>query len=393
MNEAHDTRVSKASRPVLNSANSLKLAMFAINLSGGMTMSDVKGRLQATWEENKELARHADRLGFDAVVPVARWRGWGGDTNLGERSFETFTWAASLLAVTKRIQVFATCHVPLVHPLFAAKMATTADHVSGGRFGLNIVAGWFEAELSMFGLRQKEHDERYAVADEWAEALKQLWTQSGEQEYHGRHFDINGGVLEPKPLQTPYPVVMNAGTSPSGRDFAAKHSDMMFAGLSGLDGAAEQVTQIKQQARDDYGREVKVFARCHIVCRETEGEAWDYYNYVHREAADFAAAANVMGLNRAQTVRGDWSEDERKNLEVATRGWGILMVGTPQQVADYMVAAHEAGIDGLAVSFVDYRDGLSWMEREILPLLVKAGVRAGLPTSAERDAAVAGPHA
>ena len=64
-------------------------------------------------------------------------------------------------------------------------MAATADHVSGGRFGLNIVAGWYTGELSMFGLHQREHDERYEVADEWAEVLKQLWTVDGERDFHG----------------------------------------------------------------------------------------------------------------------------------------------------------------------------------------------------------------
>jgi FMNH2-dependent dimethyl sulfone monooxygenase len=96
---------------------------------------------RGSWEENLRLARWADRLGLDAIVPIARWRGYGGEANLGDRSFETFTWATGLLAATRRIQVFATMHVPLGHPLAVAKMGATADHISGGRFGLNIVAG------------------------------------------------------------------------------------------------------------------------------------------------------------------------------------------------------------------------------------------------------------
>src|SRR5207237_4406784 len=96
----------------------------------------------------------------------------------------------------------------------------------------NIVAGWYAAELEMFGLSQREHDERYKVADEWAAALKQLWTLEGEHDFHGRYFHIPAGVLEPKPLQKPHPVIMNAGTSPAGRSFAAKHSDVIFAGLT-----------------------------------------------------------------------------------------------------------------------------------------------------------------
>jgi FMNH2-dependent dimethyl sulfone monooxygenase len=381
MNQPIDPAVDKRSQPVLNEVNQLKLALFGINLSGGPTMSDVEGRIAATWPENLALAQHADRIGLDAVVPVARWRGWGGESNLGERSFETFTWASGLLASTRNIQVFATFHVPLAHPILAAKMATTADHISGGRFGINIVAGWYEAELAMFGLVQKDHEARYEVADEWAEAVKRLWTESGEINYRGKHFDIARGVLDPKPLQKPYPVIMNAGTSAAGRAFAAKHSDMMFVGLRGLDTAAEQVNEIKQQALDEHGRDVRVFARGHVICRDTEREARDYYNYVHLEAADFAAAANVMGITKQHSKRADWSADERKNLEAVTRGWGIPMVGSPEQVAAHMIAASEAGVDGLALSFVDYHDGLERLEHQVLPLLAQAGVRAPVPSA------------
>src|SRR3954470_986642 len=121
-----DAPVDKFSLPVLNSENALKLAVFAINLRGGATLSDVEGKVEARWPEIQGYAQHADRIGVDAIVPVARWRGYGGDANLGDASFETFTWATGLLAATQRVQVFATVHVPLIHPVMAAKMAATA---------------------------------------------------------------------------------------------------------------------------------------------------------------------------------------------------------------------------------------------------------------------------
>ena len=78
MSEVTDTPVDKFRQPVLNDENALKLALFGINLRGGVTLSDVEGKVEATWEENLRLAQHADRLGLDAIVPVARWRGYGG---------------------------------------------------------------------------------------------------------------------------------------------------------------------------------------------------------------------------------------------------------------------------------------------------------------------------
>ena len=78
-------------------------------------------------------------------------------------NYETYTWAAAVAASTERIACVSTSHVQMVHPLFAAKQATTIDHVSNGRFGLNIICGWFAPEMEMFGGKMMEHDTRYRI--------------------------------------------------------------------------------------------------------------------------------------------------------------------------------------------------------------------------------------
>ena len=93
--EAVDVRVDKWSTPVLNEENRLKLATFATNMRGSVTLANVEGKVVGSWEESLRLAQHADRIGFDAVIPVARWRGFGGAANLSNRSFEPFTWATA----------------------------------------------------------------------------------------------------------------------------------------------------------------------------------------------------------------------------------------------------------------------------------------------------------
>lgn len=367
----------KSQSPVLNEDNKLKLGIFGINMRGGVTLSPIEGMVEGTWEENLRYARWADRIGIDAIVPIARWRGYGGEANLGDRSFETFTWATGLLTATERAQIFCTVHVPIVHPALAAKMMATADHISGGRVGLNIVAGWNPEEMSMFGMTQREHDERYQVADEWAQVIKQLWTVEGEKDFDGEYFKVPGGFSEPKPLQKPYPVIMNAGTSAAGREFAAKHSDLIFAGLTTLDTAAAQVAEIKSLARDKYGREIKVFGRAHVVCRDSEAEAQAEYDRVHKQVADKEGAKNIVRLNMPNSQSADWeSLKMEKILEGTVAGlWALPLVGTPDQVAEKMVELHEAGLDGLAFSWPDFDEGLAQLEESILPRLVEAGVR------------------
>ena len=379
-----DRSIEKQSTPVLNDDNALKLGIFATNLRGGVTLADIDGNLKGTWDETLALARWADRIGLDAVVPIARWRGYGGEANLGDRSFETFTWATGLLSQTERIQVFSTFHVPLGHPVLAAKMGATADHISGGRWGLNIVAGWNAAELAMFGLTQREHDERYEVADEWAEVLKQLWTVEGERDYHGRFFDVPKGFSEPKPLQSPYPVIMNAGTSGAGREFAARHSDLIFAGLTRLDTAAGQIAEIKQLARDRSGREIRVFGRGHVVCRDTEREAQHDWNRIHRELADTAGAIETTTMNLANSQSTPLDADAQRRLDGMVAGFFALpIVGTPDQVVQRILDLHRSGIDGMALSWPDYDEGMRQLEDELLPRLIEAGVR-----RAHRPAAV-----
>jgi alkanesulfonate monooxygenase SsuD/methylene tetrahydromethanopterin reductase-like flavin-dependent oxidoreductase (luciferase family) len=121
--------------------NKMKLGIFGANVSNGCAMTMAEGRLETTWPNTKMICTTADRAGFEALVPVARWKGFGGTTNFNGACFETYTWAAAISAITDQTSVLSTSHVPTVHPILAAKQATTIDHVSDGRFTLNIVCG------------------------------------------------------------------------------------------------------------------------------------------------------------------------------------------------------------------------------------------------------------
>jgi alkanesulfonate monooxygenase SsuD/methylene tetrahydromethanopterin reductase-like flavin-dependent oxidoreductase (luciferase family) len=116
----------------------------------------------------------ADCAGFEALVPVARWKGFGGATDFNGTCYETLAWAAGMGALTSHAAIFSTTHVPTIHPIVAAKQCTTVDHLSGGRFALNVVCGWYSQELRMFGLPPMDHDMRYAYAEEWLEVVRKL---------------------------------------------------------------------------------------------------------------------------------------------------------------------------------------------------------------------------
>jgi alkanesulfonate monooxygenase SsuD/methylene tetrahydromethanopterin reductase-like flavin-dependent oxidoreductase (luciferase family) len=77
-----------------------KLGVFSTNADGGLALTTVAERWKATWPDNVAAARIADEGGFDFFLPIARWAGFGGKTRAREWSFETFTWAAGLAAIT-----------------------------------------------------------------------------------------------------------------------------------------------------------------------------------------------------------------------------------------------------------------------------------------------------
>src|SRR5271168_1245757 len=255
----------RKTNPLFNDRK-LKLGTFSSNLSGGCAITTIDGVLKADRASTLTLARLADDMEFEALVPVGRWKGFGGVTNFNGAGFEPYTWAAAIGAATKYSAVFATSHVPTVHPIMAAKQATTIDHITGGRFALNIVTGWFLPEIEMFGAPQMDHDLRYDCAIEWLDIIKRLWTEDEEFDYSGNFYNIKRGHLQPKPLQQPYPVLMNAGGSDRGRHFAAKNCDVAFVIFNPEDPASakELISKYKRLAREEYGREIQVWAASYM---------------------------------------------------------------------------------------------------------------------------------
>ena len=107
--------------------NRFRLGLFGMNCSGGLTMSKVPERWDASWENNVRAAQLADEAGLEFLLPIGRWHGYKGETDTAGEAFETLSWACGLLAETSAINIFGTVHVSLINPVFAAKQMVTAD--------------------------------------------------------------------------------------------------------------------------------------------------------------------------------------------------------------------------------------------------------------------------
>lgn len=358
--------------PLVSAEDHFTLAAFGFNNRGGMWFTSSEDAPRATWEETRDIALAAEAAGFEAVVPNARWKGFGGRTRYNEWGLEAIPWAAGLAAITSRIHIFATVHAPTIHPVRMAKEAATIDHISGGRFGLNVVAGWNAAEMAMFDREVKAHPDRYAFATEWMDLVERLWTEDEEFDYAGEFFSAQGAISRPHAIQSPRPLVMNAAISETGRRFAARFADINFMVADDPENMAAYVKSVKRIAREDYGRDINVMTQIGIVLGDTEADAHRRLDHYIKELGEWDAVRRFSDMNLKTAP--DFSFDS-KEMRVAMGHYSAPLVGTPEQVVEKIQGFKDAGITGAAVNWIDYSEGISEYDERIRPLLVEAGLR------------------
>lgn len=357
-------------------ANAFKLGLFSPNCAGGMAVTTVPERWRASWDDNLRLARIADEAGIEFLLPIARWTGYGGETDFQGESLETITWAAGLLASTQRISVFATAHTAFTHPLVAAKQFATIDAIAHGRFGLNIVCGWNQPEYEMFGMTlPSAHDARYRYGQEWWDVIRRAWQDDTPFDWQGEFFTLKQARCTPQPWGGSLPPVMNAGSSRQGREFAARNCDFLFTVMIDPARGREDVQNIQAFARAQHQRELQVFTTTYVVCRPTMREAEEYHHHYAVECADTGAVERLMNLQglHAQSFPQDMFDALRTRFAA---GHGVYpLIGDPDTIADEIGRIHAAGFAGATLAFVDYAGELPYFAQEVLPRLAARGLR------------------
>jgi FMNH2-dependent dimethyl sulfone monooxygenase len=357
-------------RTRMQNGNRFKLGLFGMNCSCSIGTTAPE-RWNAGWPETREAARLADAAGLEFLLPIARWLGYGGVTDRQGTSFETLSWASALLSATKHIVTFATVHVPLVNPIFAAKSCVTADHVGHGRFGLNVVSGWNTAEFAMFGAELREHDDRYGFSEEWVSVVKKLWSEDRPFDYSGKYFNIRNASGKPRPWGGTQPLLMSAGSSPAGRAFATRHADCLFMVIADEAKLAEEIAVLKS-GRNGLG----VFASGHLMCRATPKETREYYHYLVHEKGDWEAAEAAIRKRLAGDTRSLPHDRIRGMMERFISGGGTFpVIGSYDEVAEKFKFLSDAGLDGMAIATVNYVEEMPIIQNEVLPRLERLGLR------------------
>lgn len=358
----------------------MMLGLFLPTQTGGFSQSTLPRGTRWDFDYNKQLTLQAEAYGFDFVFGLQQWiakGGFGGEANYRENFLDPFISTVALGAVTTSIVTISTVHILYgdMHPLYLARFAATADHISGGRSGLNIITGYDASEPKMFGMQRIPHEERYERADEFSSVMESLWAGDENLTHEGRFYQLEGAYVSPRPAFG-RPIMVSASASPAGFDYAAKHSDIVFTSSPAgavFEKALPALPAHTAQIREAYartGRSGKTIIFPLIICKETRAEALAYRDAIV-EKADLGSITAYTARHSGGDAHG-WKQHVPADRVL---GGHIQIVGDPQEVADAIEALRDAGFDGIQIGFYDYAPDLDFFAANVLPLLEKKGLR------------------
>ena len=345
----------------------MDLGIFIPIANNGWMMSVNSPQYMPSFQLNRAIAEKAEAYGFNFLLSMVKLRGFGGQTEFWDHNLESFTLMAGLAAVTERIQLFASVATPTLPPALVARMATTIDDISNGRFGINIVSGWNQSEYAQMGLWPGDwfYERRYDYASEYVTILRELWA-TGQSDFRGEFFTMTDCRLSPRPKAGRVPIVC-AGQSDRGMQFCTTYGDYQF--IIGNDDFA--VTAADTRRLLDYAaqteRDVGPYALYFVITGETDAEAqqkWAHY----RDGADLEAIAYMTG---------------QANLDVSGATAAIItqmqnafalnigkVVGSHTTVAKQLdELATIDGLKGVMCIFDDFVAGTEDFGHNVMPLL------------------------
>jgi FMNH2-dependent dimethyl sulfone monooxygenase len=348
----------------------LKFAYWVPNVSGGLVVSKIEQRTDWGYDYNRRLAVLAENNGFEYALSQVRYIASYG----AAYQHESTGFSLALLLATERLKVIAAVHPGLWHPGVLAKFVATADQLSGGRAAVNVVSGWFKDEFTKLGEPWLEHDERYRRSEEFIRVLREIWT-SEHAEFGGDFYRLHDFDLRPKPIagpDRPHPEIFQGGNSTSARAMAGRVSDWYFSNGRDFDGVAEQLADVKAEAAV-HGRRVRFGLNGFMIARDTEAEAREVLREIiakaDKEAVEGFGTAVKQAGRSASNGKGMWEDSEFADLVQYNDGFRTGLIGTPEQIAERIVAYKRLGVNLILLGFLHYLEDVEYFGKRVLPLV------------------------
>lgn len=342
----------------------VRFAYWVPNVSGGLVISRIPQRTSWDAEYNRKLAQIAEEAGIDYALTQIRFTaGYG-----AEYQHESVAFSHALLAATTKLKVIAAILPGPWNPTLAAKQIATISQLTSGRIAVNIVSGWFSGEFRAIGEPWLDHDERYRRSEEFIRSLRGIWTQDNFT-FRGDFYRYTNYTLKPKPAE-PLPEIFQGGSSRAARDMAARVSDWYFTNGNTQEAIRTQVDDIRAKAAES-GNAPKIGVNAFVIARDTEEEARAVLDEIIAHADPDAVKAfghEAKNAGKASPEgEGNWAKSTFEDLVQYNDGFRSNLIGTPDQIAERIIALKDAGADLILLAFLHFQEEVEYFGREILP--------------------------
>lgn len=305
------------------------------------------------WAVMRDLADHADRGRWDSLwvydhfhtVPVPT----------GEATHEAWSLMSAYAATTSRIKLGQMCTaMSYRNPVYLAKVAATADIISGGRIQMGIGGGWYEHEWRAYGYGFPSAGVRLGRLDEGVQIMRDAW-RDGKVSFDGKHYQVDGAIVAPKPLQdNGIPLWIAGGGEKVTLRIAAQYA---------------QYTNFTPEPAA-FAHKSQVLAG---HCREVGTDFDAIVRSVNVNAVVGPSEADVK--DRLQRVRGrisDYVGEAAADAMIAGTSGPESATGTPEQVVERLTKLRDLGCDYAICYFPEAaydRSGIELFEQEVIPAL------------------------
>jgi FMNH2-dependent dimethyl sulfone monooxygenase len=372
------TKTATRKKPAPRGPEPLKFAYWVPNVSGGLVISKIAQRTDWSLDYNVRLAQIAENSGFDYALSQIRFTaGYGADNQ-----HEPVAFSHALLAATERIKVIAALLPGPWNPALAAKMIATISQLTNARVAVNIVSGWFRGEFAAIGEPWLDHDERYRRSEEFIRSLRGIWTEDNFT-FRGDFYRFRDYTLKPKPLH-PLPEIFQGGSSRAARDMASRVSDWYFTNGNTPEEIRKQVDDIQAKAAAN-NHAVRVGVNAFAIARDTEAEAKRQLAEIIEKAdpdAVNAFAHEVKNAGKASPEgKGNWSHSSFEDLVQYNDGFRSNLIGTPEQIAERILALKSAGASLILLGFLHFQEEVEFFGRKVIPLVRELEAEAARSTA------------
>ncbi len=304
------------------------------------------------WQVMRDLALRADRGPWESIWVYDHFHTVPEPTE--EATHEAWTLVSAFAAVTDRVRIGQMCTAMAYrNPAYLAKVAATADIISGGRIEMGIGGGWYEQEWRAYGYGFPSAGERLRRLDEGVQIFRQAWT-TGSATFSGRHYTVDGAIVRPLPLQDGgIPLWIAGGGEKVTLKIAAKYAQ--YTNFDGTPEGFARKSEILREHCAEVGTDFDTIVRSanyNVAIGRTEAEVQD------RLEALRARLEPIVGAEKA-----DGALDAFR---------GMPAVGTPEQIVENLTALKKQGLE-YAIFYVPEAaydtSGLELLEKEVLPHL------------------------